>query len=227
MEESNIYKSLLTLFGKEFVTNAYLIAIYGSQISGHDLDILIVQRNPVATPSLIAGMLDLSLISEKDFHRRLKLLDPFVTEPLFTGKMLSGNHTEFSDLKKQIQNITPTQECLEYLVQESMNLTIKTCNLWNNIKETNEFEYLKWVLQNLSFSISYKSFACFYNQENSRPCTLNDLILLKKILLPSFWEYRGKARKNSHNITCSNIEMWISKWLNFNILSTGQMGPSL
>ena len=73
---------------------------FGTQL-GEDIDLLIVLKRKIKVRLCESSKpeLDILMIDNSEFIRRLKLLDPAITDPLITGFVLLGNEKEIGLLR--------------------------------------------------------------------------------------------------------------------------------
>ena len=215
MDKKEIRNLLLKLFGQPYFQSKCTAVLYGSQKKGRDIDILLIQEGRTPTPHLLAGQMDFFIVSKSDFKALLKLLDPIVVEPALTGQILFGDTDKWKRLKKRVSNTKPKPACSEHALLKSLEETLSTNRIWRQYQSERDPILLEWTFQNLSFAISYLSFAKYYSQLNSSPCTLSKLINKGKVLLPDFWLYRSSVKNGSSELNSTYLEHWISLWLNF------------
>lgn len=215
MDKKEIRNLLFKLFGQPYFQSKCTAVLYGSQKKNRDIDILLIQKDRTPTPHLLAGQIDFFIVSESNFKTLLKLLDPVVVEPVLTGEILFGDTDKWDRLKKRVSNTKPKHACSEHAGLKSLEETLSTNRIWRQYQSERDPILLEWAFQNLSFAISYLSFAQYYSQPNSFPCTLSNLIDKKKILLPDFWLYRHSVKNGSSELNSTSLEHWISLWLNF------------
>lgn len=156
----------------------YFLIRYGSK--KNDIDFLVVlNSNTVPLEYRPGTPVDIFPISLKDFYKLAYLFDPLVTEPILTGELLLGNEEELENLKKELFEISPSQEIIDHLKRQSrLWYTYCTCFLkdYKNTSPVCDSNLLLYSLINLTFAISYDYFAQYYSKiQKKGPITLRKL----------------------------------------------------
>ena len=149
---------------------------YGNR-KGRDIDLLAVVENSIETRPYQVAQFDISEMRERDYKRKLKLLDPIVTEPVLTGSLLLGNKERFTKIRKDLLKTHPIEEGIEFLKRrafEELNNTAYFICLYEHQKVK---IYLLFALIDLSFACSFHEWANYYkNHPNAFPITLSALL---------------------------------------------------
>lgn len=211
MRKKELRDLIFKLFGEtHFQSGAYAV-LYGSE-KGRDIDVLLVQEDRIPTQNLLAGQTDFFIISKSNFDMLLGLLDPVVVDPVLSGEIILGDSNEWYKLRKQIKDTSPETACSEHAVLRSLEESLSTNRIWCQYQNESDPVLLEWAFQNLSFAISYLSFARRYSQPESKTCTLSTLINHGQILLPDFWEYRASIKSSLSKPDSESVKHWIGKW---------------
>ncbi len=206
-----IKKALITLLGNDYCENEVKVILYGSQKNGRDIDIMITQNNTFLSQAFVVGKLDIFSISYKKYEKLLKLLDPIVTEPILTGKLLFGDKKEWLKEKSNLLKQIPSNRNVNYFVNRCFEEFLSAVQILNQYKSQNSADILIWAFKNLSYSIAYASFAQYYNTPNKKVCPLNELIKEKNIIFPEFWDFRDKVKKGEE-LKNENVHYYLKKW---------------
>lgn len=190
-KSSDIIKKVAKENLKSFNGLKYLIQ-YGSL--ERDIDLLTVYSDDVVKkPGLIYdGNIDINVLNESSFLQRLGFYDIEILEPVLTGNLLEGDEKNFKKLKSEIKKGRPSDIAVEYANKRSLdtfnsalffynqnklkchNSLLNSCSSKNVAEILLEgkvldfcSEDLLYVLNNLSFSLSYKLSADYYNERES------------------------------------------------------------
>ncbi len=137
---------------------------YGSESKNSDTDYLAVYKNLYRTQSITAGCLDFWAISENSLEKYIQVVDPFVTEPILTGKIVYGDNDEVYSIIERVSSIEITPEAIRHLIARSFKSFDVACNVVpsdSNSDQVSNREY--W--SGLSYSISYWCFAKAYKKK--------------------------------------------------------------
>jgi hypothetical protein len=186
---------------------ALFCCLYGSRIPGRDVDLMIVQRYASHSPHCALGRFDILQLSNTQFAQHLACLDPVATEPLLTGDLLWGNAKDWWALKKTVQSQKSTHESLARLKTRSFEEFAIAETLYKQSKAIQQPELKKWVVQGLSFSISYLSFYDYYLNFTDGAVTFKKLLNENRLHLEDFWRLRKSPKKLEQ---CA--EIFLPKW---------------
>lgn len=175
---------------KNFDSLEYLIQ-YGSL--ERDIDLLAVYPDEVLQKKgmIYNGCIDINVLNKTLFLQKLKLYDIEILEPILTGNLLTGNEKDFKKIKSEIKKGTPSKEAIEYANKRSLETFNSAIFFYNQsrFKHNNLLlnsnyleaakiilgkqqsnsctEELLYTLNNLSFSLSYKLSAEYYDKKKS------------------------------------------------------------
>lgn len=192
---------------KDFNNIEYLLQ-YGSL--ERDIDLLAVYPDDIIQKKglIYDGCIDINVLNKTLFLQKLKLYDIEILEPVLTGNLLTGDEKDFEKIISQIKNSKPPKEAIGHANKRSLetfnsamffyhqsrfkhNSSLLNSNCLEAAKtilgkeQSNSCtEDLLYVLNNLSFSMSYKLSADYYDKKKSFT-TFKDLTqtpLLKNII---------------------------------------------
>lgn len=150
---------------KEQINPGYIkyLVWYGNLV-GNDINVMAVidKRARVRLYESPKSKLDILTIGKDEFRRRLRMLDPIITEPLITGFRLLGDETEFSLLRSKIFLSLPFSNKAFPFLKEKARERLKNAKelLQNSGQE--DGDNLLPCLVNLSWACSYFEFAEYY-----------------------------------------------------------------
>ncbi len=206
---------------KDFNNIEYLIQ-YGSL--ERDIDLLAVYPDDILQKKglIYDGCIDINVLNKTLFLQKLKLYDIEILEPILTGNLLTGDEKGFEKIISQIKNGKPSKEAVDHANKRSLETfnsamffynqnMFKRNNLLlssNSPKEAAKIilgkeqsnsctEDLLYVLNNLSFSMSYKLSADDYNNKEAFT-TFKEL--LKNPLLKNIVEYLKNVENGKENL---------------------------
>lgn len=222
---TSVKSKIRGLIGPELANTALAGVWYGSKTRGSDLDLVIIQEEEPASLGILCGNLDLLVLGRTRFESLAKVRDPLVTEPLLSGSMLFGDSDFWRSALVEVKN-TPTPEgCSTHCCRRGIEEALAAHNLCCTAEASGSLEHARWALENLSYSISYISFAKHYSEKRSRACTLEDLIRRKRILLPEFWTFwRANRRRRLNDIGA--VRKQLDGWFRHIALNAGAGLPT-
>lgn len=212
MEQAELRAALCALLGRDYLAAGMQVVVYGSRRRTRDIDIVVVQPQETATPSLKVGQLDLFVVSRKRFDRLLGVLDLLAVEPALTGELVYGDAPAWSAVRDRLVETPPSGRCVEHACRRSLEEYLVACRLWEQYEQDGDPELPEWAFVNLSFSVSYASFARFYAQPGSKACTLDGLIRAEKVFLPEFWAFRNGVKQKNDDVEADSVGDWLSTW---------------
>ncbi|MBZ9577700.1 hypothetical protein KJA13_01540 [Patescibacteria group bacterium] len=136
---------------------------YGN-LRGNDINVMAVidKRARVRLYKLPKSKLDILTIGKDEFRRRLRMLDPAITEPLITGFRLLGDEREFSLLRsKTFLSLPLSNKALQFLKEKARERLGNAKELLQASGQEDEDNLLP-CLVNLSWACSYFGFAEYY-----------------------------------------------------------------
>lgn len=161
MNEEEIIQEVKKQIKLEYIK--YLVW-YGN-LGGNDINVMAVidKRARVRLYESPKSKLDILTIGKDEFRRRLRMLDPVVTEPLITGFRLLGDETEFSLLRSNtFSRVKGMAEAAAPFLLEKARTRLKNAKeLLQACGQENE-DNLLLCLVNLSWACSYFGFAEYY-----------------------------------------------------------------
>jgi len=174
---------------KNFDSLEYLIQ-YGSL--ERDIDLVAVYPDDILQKKgmVYNGCIDANVLNKTLFLQQLKLYDIEILEPVLTGNLLIGNEKDFKKIKSDIKKGEPSKEAVDHANKRSLETFNSAMFFYNqsrfkhnNLLLNSDYleaartilgkersnsctEDLLYVLNNLSFSMSYKLSAEHYNKNN-------------------------------------------------------------
>ncbi len=106
-----VRKLLEGIYGKENIDKSRLILLAGSKKPFSDID-LFASSNYL--PSTKKQWLDLVVLDEKDFERRLKLFEVQIICPISSGEFVAGDKKYWEQKKKQLLEQPITNDAIQY-----------------------------------------------------------------------------------------------------------------
>lgn len=168
---------------KEQINPEYIkyLVWYGNLV-GNDINVMAVidkRRTRVCPYESPKSKLDILTIGKDEFRRRLRMLDPIITEPLITGFLLLGDETEFgllrSDTFSRVKGMAKT--AAPFLLEKARARLKNASQLLQASGQRNEDNLLP-CLVNLSWACSYFEFAEYYgNSPGFVPITFAHLLV--------------------------------------------------
>ena len=211
MSTGELREALRRLLGEHYLRQTVHVVLYGSRKPERDIDIVVVQSEKARGPTLTVGRLDLFVIERKQFTALLSLLDPVITEPLLTGELLFGNSASWELLQKKTRGVAPNRAAEEHATRRSFEEYLIADQLWQQYQTDAAPETLRWCLQNLSFSISYASFARHYASAEAQVLSWAQLRTLGKALLPEFWSFYDRVKEHD-DLQPASVAHWLPAW---------------
>lgn len=206
-----VVDAIRALAGADYVRGALMGVWYGSGWRGHDIDVAVVQEGDSASAGVILGRLDLFVIGRRRLELLATMLDPVVTEPILTGKLLFGQQHEWRAWRRRIRATTATDSCIYHCARRSAEELIAADRLLAASQEGGEPDYARWAVESLAFSISYLSFARRYTKPATRATTLGALAQDGYLLEPHFWEYRQSVKRRGA-VDPADVRHWLRRW---------------
>ncbi|MCD6589582.1 hypothetical protein J7K74_00095 [Candidatus Woesearchaeota archaeon] len=115
-DDNKVLGVIKKLYGSAF-NNIDFIILYGSQKPESDIDLFIVSTN--RSMNFFNGWLDIYELNRGEFHYQLYNLDISVTDPLFTGRVIYGDHNLVEELKRLILKLGINNEKINYNLAEA------------------------------------------------------------------------------------------------------------
>ena len=165
--------------------NLKLLILYGSS-NGSDQDYLAIFDRLPRSSSLTAGALDLWAIAESSLVDYLGLLDPFVSEPLLTGRAVYGSEKLFTQYQARLVEQAASPEAIRHLLCRSMQLYVVACE--RLAQEDDDSPVLgREFWSGLSFSVSYWVYAKCYSERFQGPLSLKDVLAGSPAAIQALW----------------------------------------
>ena len=183
---------------------------YGSRREGRDIDLTLVQPEEPRSPGVQLGRLDLFLVSYARFDALLSVLDPNVVEPIATGTVVLGDQDWFAGLGRALPARRSDSTCVEHALLSSIRAFEYSASHLAGYRAGGERRCLTMARTDLSFSISYASFAKRYARVGAAPCTLRELAGAGQLLAGGFWEYFEEQKDNTPDPR--ELEGWLVAW---------------
>lgn len=171
---------------KEQINPEYIkyLVWYGNLV-GNDINVMVVinkrriRVRPYESPK---SKLDILTIGKDEFRRRLKMLDPIITEPLITGFLLKGNKVEFgllrSDTMISFSRVKGMAKAAAPFLLEKARTRLKNASQLLQASGQEDEDNLLSCLVNLSWACSYFEFAEYYgNSPGFVPITFAHLLV--------------------------------------------------
>ena len=195
--EDGIFGKLLLLFK------------YGSCNKNTDNDYFAIYNSLAQPPNIILGGLDLWAIGRKELFLLIDNVDPFVTEPMLTGSIVTSSDEELiSDINKTILQVKPTKQSISYLVKRSYD-SLEFAKYVKNVEDDSKIKNRKYWSA-LSFSITYWLFAKEYTNNWVKVMTVSELIDSLKPEIKSFLNLVNFNKREYRAIDGKFIEEWIN-----------------
>jgi stress-induced morphogen len=112
---STVVETLRKLYKDDF-DSIRIAILYGSRKPYSDIDLFIVSDK---IKPCYNSWLDIYAVSHEEFEDGLANLSIAVTDPLFTGKVIVGNHEYIKRLQKRVLNRTITHQAVTFNLQQS------------------------------------------------------------------------------------------------------------
>jgi len=142
---------------------------YGTR-PGRDIDLLIVLKRKikVCLCESSKSRLDVLIVDNREFIRRLKLLDPAVTDPLITGFVLLGDKKEAGLLRSDtILFLSDSKEVPKETIQFLKERACKRLQTASTFLQKKGNSALYSFLVELSWACGYYVFAEYYNNTST------------------------------------------------------------
>ena len=200
-------------FGQHLIAGCHgclkLLLVYGSRELNSDVDYLAVYDKLLRSKSLLAGGVDLWVISEDALREYIALADPFVTEPLLNGSLVYGSPELLSLYHEQLRNIHPSNTAIRYLLSRSFQAYITACERLS-YKEENNYMLNRDFWSTVSFSISYWCYARVYSQIKNSVLQLTEVISKSPKYIMSLWQKVQERKANSYDRNIDLLDEWTS-----------------
>lgn len=213
IKDNKIIDSISALIGLDIFKETALLIQYGNLDSTRDIDLCLILPDDLNTNNFTLGKLDLFVLNKSLFLDLVSMLDPIITEPLYTGDLIIGSESDFSSLKEKLINTKPNDRAIRHLVLRAFETLLSGESFFNFYLNDKNPENLKKTFNNLAFSISYASFARYYSI-NENIITLDKLIESKSIELTDFWEYRNRVKTGQIALQPKELSNWLKIWRN-------------
>lgn len=188
-----------------------LAIIYGSHDRGGDIDVAIIQREAPAGAGIQLGDLDLYLLGEEQFSHQLAKLDPMVTEPILTGNLLLGDPHVWNEIRESTRDAKASEAAAVHCARRSAEELVNADRMATAWEAEPKGTHAHWLLETLSYSISYLSFARWYQNPHHHSITLRELAERNALLEPAFWRYRAKAKRA--DVPIAEVREWLRLWM--------------
>ncbi len=170
---------------KEQINPEYIkyLVWYGN-LAGNNVNVMAVidkRRTRVRPCESPKSKLDILTIGKGEFQRRLRMLDPIITEPLITGFLLKGNEVKFGLLRSNtiisFSRVKETAKAAAPFLLEKARARLKNASQLLRASEQRNGDNLFSCLVNLSWACSYFEFAEYYgNSPGFVPITFAHLL---------------------------------------------------
>lgn len=154
------------------------VQLYGSNIDmgqmGHDIDLLVVLGETWDYERRMVGRFDLIFLSRPDAHRLARVYDPVITEPVLTGKTISGSPVID---KRTLEHSEVSEKACRFLhhrAEEVLNWTVSSSGGAQEIRDLLRSPVAINIIQNLGYVASYMAFSIHYST-CPKPLTLEQL----------------------------------------------------
>ena len=161
--------------------NIEFLLWYGTR-PGRDIDLLIVLKEAIKTRLCESSKfnLDILMIDNSEFIRRLNLLDPAITDPLITGFVLLGNREEIGLLRSDtILSLSDLKKVPKETIQFLKKKACERLQNANTFLQKKSNGTLRPFLIELSWACGYYAFADYYNRI-PRWITFDHLLVIDK-----------------------------------------------
>ena len=175
MEKKEIIRKINGKINSEDIK--YLIR-YGDWL-GDDIDLLAVLERETKARLYEPSRLDILTISKDEFEWRRRLFDPVITDPIITGSLLSGDETEFSELRSDtVLSLSLSEKAIQFLKKKAHERLKDATTFLQIYREKGGRDSLLSFLDELSFVCSYFEFARYYqNKHEFWPITFAHLLI--------------------------------------------------
>lgn len=145
---------------------------------GDDIDLLAVLERETKARLYEPSKLDILTIGKREFEWRWRLFDPIITDPIITGSLLSGDKTEFSELRSDtVLSLSLSEEAIQFLKKKAHERLKDATTFLKIYREKGGRSNLLSFLDELSFVCSYFEFARYYqNKHEFWPITFAHLL---------------------------------------------------
>ena len=148
MKRKQILQKLFSVFKKQEVD---FVIVYGNK-KGRDVDLFVGLKRDFQFETVQIGELDVVSFGGIWIPHLIVRLDPMITEPLQTGKVIFG---DISELKSKLLKVRIDEEVCCYLIHTALIF-------FDWAKQLLKERKLDGVIWNLSFVVSYVAFAKYY-----------------------------------------------------------------
>ena len=171
-----------------------LLILYGSRKDDSDNDYLAIFDGLISSKNISIGKLDFWAISTETFFSHLRLMDPFVTEPVLTGEVIYNNPELKMKADLILESVSPTTNTIRYLISRSFQAYIDAYKI---VTETIEGDYKlnRRYWSTLSYSIGYWCFAYQYQHNHRRVAKLLEIIDAMPSQIKELWMKTISAKK--------------------------------
>ncbi len=182
--------NLLNYISIENIISAYQ---YGNK-NGKDIDIFILCKNDICYDRTEIEKFDFTIVGHRYFDHFLKSFDPIVSEPLLTGRLISG-----LDLLQSTQRLR-SLDASDATVKHHLNMAQQVFLSAEHYEKLS----LEIAFLNLVFSLSYYYFADYY--ANNKKVILFSYLLEKSdyLLKKAFKTYKNKQITNTKYYSLKN-----------------------
>lgn len=213
-DAQSVKKALGCLMGPAFLKTAVAGVWYGSRRPGADIDIMVVQESEAASIGTLCGNLDLFVLGRARFEALVKLRDPMVTEPILTGELVFGDRRVWAGLRGDLEHSAPSADCVSHCCRRALEEALSAHNFCCTAEASGTLTHARWALDNLSYAISYLSFARHYAGQGAKACTLQQLIRERGALFPEFWDFWRSGRREKLT-DVGLVRGWLENWFRF------------
>jgi len=181
---------------------------YGTR-PGRDIDLLIVLKRKikVCLCESSKSRLDVLIVDNREFIRRLKLLDPAVTDPLITGFVLLGDKKEAGLLRSDtILFLSGSKEVPKETIQFLKERACKRLQTASTFLQKKGNSALYSFLIELSWACCYGAFVKYYSDSPKfLPITFDHLLAIDKHIVFKQVMSALEAVKSGGNINRSHM----------------------
>jgi hypothetical protein len=187
--------------------NLKLLILYGSESGNSDADYLAVFDNLLRSNSLTVGGVDLWAISESELKEYIMLVDPFVTEPLLTGRLAYGSKQLLEGYRDDLKSTKISLRAIRYLLSRSVQSYIAACERLSK-QEAPMYMLNRDYWSALSFSISYWCYARLYARDSRKAVALKTAIESSPQSVRRLWSDIQARKNESANRTDAMLDTW-------------------
>lgn len=171
---------------------------YGS--GKNDLDLLAVYQRPPQRNEIIVGRLDLLAIGRDALAHMIRHMEPSVTEPLLTGRLVDGNEGAWRWAQESVRSTVIDWQVIRHLVRGGHVAygNALACLPSTPADAFDAFARPFW--DNLSWALSYHEFARYYSERiDDKDAAIRLSCLVKHMRQPvqSLWRDILSAKQNN------------------------------